>query len=204
MAEASQSFTPSPRSAWRWRSLARWLGPFLVSDGYFGPSLPGAFVEHSEVLKQGADDPGSHLVGTPFDFVTIIAAPASGTTTTLIGRGAAFAFPPVPVGFRAVVLGFWPFLEGAGGVQQFQARIPGAGVTIRWRLLVDGSPAFPYNNVTTISMPWGSAQSPTPLLEVPQRRVLSVDVTNTDPGGLYAWLGCRILVRWIPWDKEWR
>lgn len=203
MAEET-SFKPSPRSRYRWSAGERWNGPFRVDDGNFGIAQPGSFVPPDRVLQAGADDPGSHLVGRAFDFCPIVAAPASGTTTVLVGPTAAVAFPPVPIGMRAVVLGFWPYLEGAGGVQQLQGRIPGAGVTIRWRLLVDGSPAFPYQNVTTISMPWGSAQSDTPLLEVPQRRLLSVDVTNTDPGGLYGYLGARILVRWIPWDKEWR
>jgi len=201
---AQTSWKPNARGAWRLRTSGRWEGPFRVQDGYFKQSLLGAFVPRDQVLQHNADDVGSHLVGAPFDLVNIVAAPASGTTTILIGAGAAVALGAVPPGYRAGVFGIWPYLEGAGGAQMVQGRIPGAGVTIRWRLLIDGQPAFPYHNITTILNPWGATAAERPLLEIPQRKTLSVDVLNTDPGGLYAWLGVRLVVRWIPWKEEWR
>lgn len=157
-------------------------------------------VPRSQVRSELADSPQSLRAPKHFDLINIIAAPASGSTTTLIGSGAAVSLGPVPCAWRGVVTRVFTYLEGATGPISGW-RIPGAGVTMTWQLLVNAQPAYPYDNITTILSGFEPQHA---LLEIPQSGVLTAQVTNTDPNGLYLQIGIRVVGQFLPLDKDMR
>jgi hypothetical protein len=185
-----------PRPRWRpGPALKKIFARTLYSAN--SPPGPGALVRPDKLPPAFEPPPRvvTRNVPAPFDLIAIVAAPASGTTTTLVTTG---MIGRIPRGYRAVIDGITTILEGAVGPIA-GPRIPGAGVTIAWRLLVDGNAAYPYNNITTIINDIGQDR---PLFEIPPDRQLTVDVTNTDPAGLYAYLGVRIRGRYLPWEYD--
>lgn len=184
--------TPQPRTA----NITR---PPWVIDGR-QEAQPGACNSHAEVLPRDVPSRGYNLP-IPFDLRAIVPT-TPGTRQVLIGVGGQDAASPVPHDYRCFVYGISPYLENAGGALT-QARIPGAGVSYTWRLLLDGQPTQPYAAITQILAAWDS-WSPTPLLEVPEGRVLTADVLGIDPGGTFLQVGLRIRGRWEPWTAEGR
>lgn len=176
----------------RWNIPADLKPPFGATSGVEGPTI-GAF--EGPVYVEGKGDPGWLRVPLTIDETKIIAAPASGSTTTLV------ELARLSTSYRVVIDGFCPYLEGAGGPIT-QARIPSTGgAAITWRLLVNNVPARPFDAVTTILQPWGQV-SPRPLLEIPPGAVVSVVCTNIDPAGAYPYLGVRLMGRCLPLDRE--
>src|SRR5262249_23001505 len=93
----------------------------------------GAVVPQAQVPLTSAEDLYYHRVPIPFDLVSIIAAPASGTVSTLVGSSTTPAVgPPTPY-YRGVVDGIFPYVEGAAGPVT-NPRIAGQGVTITWSI----------------------------------------------------------------------
>lgn len=164
-------------------------------------SLPGATVPGPRLLRQDVPSWARPPREIPFDVSVIIAAPASGTTTTLVGAGATASLGAVPPGYRGFVDGISPYLEDATGPLT-TPRIPGVGVTITWRLFVSNQPAPYYGRITTLLDGWSDI-NPRSLLELRETETLTANVTIVDPGGLYAFLGLRLRGRWVPWmDRQ--
>jgi hypothetical protein len=184
----------------RWGERAGFAVKKLFAETFYSAQSPpgvGAIVPPERLAQplERALRIVQRLVPGPFDLRAIIAAPASGTTTVLI---TAAAFGPIPLELRAVIDGVTTILEGAVGPIA-GPRIPGVGVTITWRFLVDGNPTYPYNAITTVLDDIGQER---PLFEIPPLRQFTVDVTNVDPAGLYAFLGVRVRGRLIPWNYD--
>jgi len=159
-----------------------------------GVNPAGSHIRHED------DPPYGEALPYAFDLTSIIAAPVSGTTSLLIGPGALEELQRIPPRTRAYIDGIAPYLEdGVGPV--LSPRIPGAGVTITWSILLDNKPAAYYGAITTLLDDW-SYVSPRPLLEIPEGQIVTVTVTNVDPAGLYDQLGIRIRGRWVPVKRE--
>ena len=183
------------------RNLLAWPGRFPGTDAIpnRANSMVGAIVPGRELLPDRAPSfgaPGPQ----PFDAFAIIANPGTGTTTTLIGPTATSVIPTVPVGYRALIDGISPYLEGAAGPIG-GPRIPGAGVTYTWRLLLNGRPAPYYAAITNILGAW-DAVSIRSLLEVPPNVLVTATVTIVDPGLLYSFVGLRVRGRLVPWTRD--
>lgn len=181
----------------RYRSAPRALVPPALEVSSLLQSQRGAVVPDDQLRVGDATNTGRPRP-LPWDLINIVAAPASGSTTTLIGPGAAQLGLAVPEKYRAYVDAICPYVEAAAGPVT-SPRIPGVGVTMTWRVLIDGQPAPPYAAITTVLSSWEYV-SPRPLLEVPSGSTMTVDVTNIDPLGTYLWLGIRVRCRWVPWD----
>jgi hypothetical protein len=195
---ASARIYHAPR--WRWSANVGEAIKKLFAETFYSAQSPpgvGAVVPPDRLAKMAELVPRivQRLIPGPFDLIAIVAAPASGTTTVLLSPT---NFGVVPQEMRAVIDGFTTILEGAVGPIP-GPRIPGAGVLITWRFLVDGNAAYPYNAVTTIIDDTGQDR---PLFEIPPNRQFTVDVTNVDPAGLYLFLGVRVRGRLIPWNYD--
>lgn len=158
---------------------------------------PGAVVPLDQVVPDGGESAAYRRSPINFDFQPIVAAQASGARTQLIGPLGTVTLGAIPRDYRAVVDGIFPYLEAASGSPFAGPRITGTGVTITWFVSVDGKPVPGYGVITTIIAPW-NRPSPRPLFEVQTGSVLTVDVQNIDPNGLYSYLGVRLTGRMIP------
>lgn len=162
-------------------------------------AVGGVFPRPDAIRRE--DEPASgETLPYAFDLSSIVAAPASGTTTTLIGAGALAQLQRVPPRCRAYIDAIEPYLEDAVGPVT-QARIPGLGVVITWKVLIGNRPAGYYGAITSMLDTW-SYMSPRPLLEIPESETFQVTVTNVDAFGIYKFLGIRVRGRWVPWKKK--
>jgi hypothetical protein len=156
----------------------------------------------AELARQQAEDQPYDSAGY-FDLVSIAnvpgAKPAPGDEGILIGpAGAGGAgepnkpFPRIPRDARGHIYEFTPILYGAIGPISGWI-VPGAGVSVRWRVSINNVPRYPYDNWTTL----GIARSPggRPLLELNPNDLFSVEALIIDPAGLYEKIGVRILGR---------
>lgn len=176
--------------------------PLHPTEG--GDALPaiGATIRPESVPTVGQQTPRDRRLPMPFDLVNITAVPASGTRDyPLIGTDATNTprLATTPDGYRGVVDGIFPYLEGAGGVVS-QARIPG-NVTIRWRIRLNSVPVPTYGALEYILAPW-NGQSDRVLLELPPGQELSVVADYTDAFGVYSYIGIRIKGRFLPWSED--
>lgn len=175
----------------------RFPGPIQRRSPVYAP-LPMP----AELAAQQEADPPYDANGY-FDVVAIANTagpkPAPGDGGVLLGAyvgpvaGAPIlAFPRISRGARAHLYRFEPILYGAIGPVAGPV-IPGAGVTIRWRILVNNAPRYPYQNWTTNT----AAESPggRPILELASNDQLQIDVLMIDPAGLYERAGVRIMGR---------
>lgn len=156
----------------------------------------------AELAAQQADDPPYDASGY-FDVVVLAdlpgPKPAPGNAGLLLGAyvgnvtGAPVrGFPSIPRRSRAHLYRFEPILYGAIGPVAGPF-IPGAGVSIRWRILINNVPRYPYQSWTTLT----AAESPggRPILELAGNDQLAIEALMIDPAGLYEKIGVRIMGR---------
>lgn len=172
-------------------------------------SLTGAYCPGERLRGQDEPSRGRYAVPEPFDHFTIIPAPATESTTTLIAApgtvGAAVVSRPVPPGRRGIVTAFVPYLEVTGGGIAPPGRIVGSapdGLTFRWTLLVNGKPTGDYSNVITILGAWNDRPSSEPLLELGEGDAISVVLFVRDPFGFYSQVGVRVRGQFLPWTTD--
>ncbi len=168
-----------------------------------GWNLPrqSAFVHPSLLLPQGEDE-HSRIATIPWAPTAIVLTSSltSGSLgNILISSAINGGIGPVPKGYRAVLDGIYPYLEGPAG-PIYAPRIVGPGVAIVWHLNIDNNPNA-YSNITTLLSPWGAPTNPRPIAEIRRDTNISVTVDYTDPGGLYTAVGVRLMGRWIPYRK---
>lgn len=180
--------------------------PLGVPPDSYAPASPGAFVPVKDIPQNGVAGEQDFLHPRRFDYQIIIAAPASGTTAWLLGddnnapaTGGQFG-TRIPNGCYGVVTGIFPYLEGGAGAVQ-GPRIPGAGVTIAWSLLIDNKIDQAFGRITTILAPWNSQEN-RPLVYIRSGLQLTCSVTPTDPTGLYSFVGIRIMGWIVPFSVE--
>ena len=184
--------------------------PIPLPPDSYAPSQMGAFLPQKELLTDGVESQQGFFAPQRFDNQIIVAAPASGTTIFLVGDANTASAPVaggqqairVPHGSYAAVTGIFPYLEGGAGAVQ-GPRIPGAGVSIIWRLLVDNVPDGAFGNISTILAPWNSQEN-RPLVYVRSGRQLTCSLEFTDPAGLYSFVGIRLMGWLVPFEKETR
>lgn len=177
--------------------------PLVAAEG--GNALPGlgALIPAGSVPSVNQQTPRDRKLPQPFDLIFIRAVPATGTLgTLLVGIQTGVNTPQlsaVPDGYRGIVDGIFPYLEGVGGVVS-QPRIPGV-VDIVWHLRLNGTPVPVYGAMNYILAPW-NAMSDRALFEVPPGKILTCDVDYTDAFGLYTHVGIRIKGRLLPWSEQ--
>lgn len=158
------------------------------------------------ILPYGAPSTQSNAARPQsWDYTAIIATPALGVETFLIGSNTnnittaqnpgAPAPGPVPRSFRGVIDTVSPYGEDSFGGQL--PRVTPTGTTLRWTVYTDRIPLYPFGNLVGALDAWED-MSPRAQAELFAGQLLTASVLVTANAMGLTKVGIKIRGRWIP------